>query len=145
MKITFHLEKSFKVKPHKQPRTAEERAAAEAGTGTPTVPTRAAASSVPYDVHRATHDKEPSWVGKLMAKLKKSFCLKLEIQDQMYDAHRNEKKSRQRQKAIMTQLNLPVFDGSEGVITPKDEWISKIKWSDDESTEAGPSGTEESL
>ena len=142
MKITFHLEKSFEVKPHKQPRTAEERAAAEAGTGTPTVPTRAAASSVPYDVQRATHDKEPSWVGKLMIKMKKSFCLKLEIQDRMYDAHQNEKKSRRCQKAIMTHLNLPVSDGSEGVITPKDEWISKIKWSDDD--EAGPSGTQES-
>ena len=83
MKITFHLEKSFKVKPHRQPRTAEERAAAAAGTGTPTVPTRAAASRVAYDVQRATHDKEPSWVGKLMIKMKKYFCLELAIQDQM--------------------------------------------------------------
>ena len=70
------------------------------------------------------------------------FSPETEAQDQMYDAHQNEKKSHQRQKAIMTQLNLPVSDGSEGVITPKDEWISKIKWSDDD--EAGPSGTQES-
>ena len=83
-------------------------------------------------------------MGKLMAKLKKSFCLKLEIQDQMYDAHLNEKKSRQCQKAIMTHLNLPVSDGSEGVIPPKEEWISKIKWSYDDSTAARPTTTHES-
>ena len=78
MNITYHLEKSFKVKVHKQPRSAEERDAVEAGTGIPTVPTRAAASSVPYDVRRSDYDKEPSWLGKLMTKLKKSFCLKQE-------------------------------------------------------------------
>ena len=90
-------------------------------------------------MRRLDYDKEPSWLGKLMTKLKKSFCLKQEIQGQLYDAHSNEKKARRRQKAIMRGMNLPVSDGSEDVITPEEEWLSNLKWSDEESTGAGPS------
>ena len=46
----------------------------------------------------------------------------------MYDQHYQDKKSRQCQKEIMKKLNIPVSSGSEGQITPKENWVSKQKW-----------------
>ena len=76
--------------------------------------------------------KTKGWFAKLTARLKKSFCLKLDLQDKMYYEHEQNKKIRQRQKAMMTHMGLEVSDGSENVITPREEWISKHKWSSSE-------------
>ena len=46
----------------------------------------------------------------------------------MYYQHQQDKKSRQRQKAIMRKLDLPVSDGSEEQLTDKENWVSKQKW-----------------
>ena len=43
----------------------------------------------------------------------------------MYDAHVQEKKACLRQKQILRAMQLPVSDGSEGTITPKEQWISE--------------------
>jgi len=40
--------------------------------------------------------EEPSWLKKMMGKFKKSFFLKLHLQDRMYEEHVNAKKDRQR-------------------------------------------------
>jgi hypothetical protein len=69
-------------------------------------------------------DQEPSWLNKLMGKMKKSFCLKLDLQDRAYEAHKKEKNARRCQKEIMTKLDLPVSSGSKKSITPKEKWIS---------------------
>jgi len=76
--------------------------------------------------------KTKGWFAKLTARLKKSFCLKLDLQDKMYYEHEQNKKIRHRQKAMMTHMGLEVSDGSENVITPREEWISKHKWSSSE-------------
>jgi hypothetical protein len=57
---------------------------------------------------------EPSWYKLLKIKVKKTFCLQLDIQECMYDVYVAEKKSRQRQKSIMRKLELEVSPpGSE--------------------------------
>ena len=83
-------------------------------------------------------DEEPSWLKKLMGKLMKSFCLKIDLQDRMYEEHVNAKKDRQRQKQLMKHFQLPVSDGSENVITPKEKWVSSQRWSSSEDV-TGPS------
>lgn len=51
----------------------------------------------------------------------------------MYDAHVRQKNAARRQKDIMRKLELPVSPGSEGVITPKEDWISKHGyWTDED-------------
>ena len=76
---------------------------------------------------------KPSWVTKLTAKVKKTFCLQTDIQKKMYEAHVNEKLARRRQIAMMKHLNMPFNSGSEKSNTPEDRWISAHStWSDDE-------------
>jgi hypothetical protein len=81
---------------------------------------------------------EPSWYTKLKIKVKKTFCLQLDIQERMYDAYVAEKKARRRQKSIMAKLGVEVSPpGSEENILPKPQWISAhSQWSDGED---GPS------
>ncbi|KAK1620115.1 hypothetical protein QYE76_025632 [Lolium multiflorum] len=81
---------------------------------------------------------EPSWYTKLKIKVKKTFCLQLDIQERMYDAYVAEKKARRRQKSIMAKLGVEVSPpGSEETILPKPQWISAhSQWSDGED---GPS------
>jgi hypothetical protein len=69
---------------------------------------------------------------KLIARLKKSFCFKEDLQDRMYDTHVQSKKTRQCQKAMMVHMNIPVSNGSENIITPLEEWKSKHKWTSSE-------------
>jgi hypothetical protein len=76
--------------------------------------------------------KKPSWVDRLMNKMKKSFCLKLEMQDRAYEAYVDARKSTTRQKAIMKKLDIPVSPETSRSITPKDQWISKLTWSSSE-------------
>ncbi|KAK1695013.1 hypothetical protein QYE76_011710 [Lolium multiflorum] len=65
---------------------------------------------------------------KLTARLKKSFCFKEDLQDRMYQAHHDNKKIRQRQKAMMRHMQLPVSEGSEDNITPPDHGAPSINF-----------------
>ena len=56
----------------------------------------------------------------------------------MYEEHVNAKKDRQRQKQLMKHFQLPVSDGLENVITPKEKWVSSQRWSLSEDV-TGPS------
>jgi hypothetical protein len=60
-----------------------EGVAAQMGLGGPSIPM--------YDPMY-----EPSWYQKLKIKVKKTFCLQLDLQERMYQAHVAEKKARQR-------------------------------------------------
>ncbi|KAK1664681.1 hypothetical protein QYE76_052840 [Lolium multiflorum] len=73
--------------------------------------------------------KTKTWFAKLTTRLKKSFCFK---EDRMYYEHEQNKKIRQRQKAMMVHMGLTVSDGSENIITPPEEWKSKHKWTSSE-------------
>jgi len=114
----------------------------------------AAAAAAGYGVHDDDDDEfeaepivptaEPSWLKKMMGKLRKSFCLKMHLQDRMYEEHVRAKEDRQRQKQFMRHFNLPVSDGSQDQITPKEEWVSGQRWSSsDDATpvEHGPSSS----
>jgi hypothetical protein len=76
--------------------------------------------------------KTKDWFAKLTARLKKSFCLKVDLQDKMYYEHEQKRKIRQRQKAMMSHMGLEISEGSDNVITPREEWISKHKWTSSE-------------
>ena len=107
------MEKRLRIKPHTLPADHIEKGNK--------------ASDAPVD--------EPSWFKKFQIQLKKTFCLSLDLQERMYDAHVPEKKARLRQKQIMGAMQLPVSDGSEGNITPKEQWISEHStWFDGEAS-----------
>jgi hypothetical protein len=76
--------------------------------------------------------KTKSWFSKLTARIKKSFCLKIDLQDKMYYEHEQNKKTLQCQKAMMVHMGLPVSDVSKNIITPPKEWKSKHKWTSSE-------------
>src|ERR1041385_1194044 len=73
---------------------------------------------------------------KLKAKVRKTFCLQLDIQHNMYLAHKREKKSRARQIHMMRALQLEVSSGSEKDITSEEKWISQnySRWTDSDDT-----------
>ena len=112
MSDSFQIHKliSLKIKPHQLPRTAEERAAAEAieaaaaqaaqeaGIRVPRARARAhAATAVPQPSPPMQQEhQEPSWLGHMMDKMKRSFCFKKKLEANMYTAHVNEKKNRRR-------------------------------------------------
>ena len=82
--------------------------------------------------------EEPSWFKKLQIKAKRAFCLKLDLEDRLYEAHVHHKKAAQRHKAMMRHMQIPVSDGSEEVITPKNKWVSKQGfWSDEDAPPDG--------
>ena len=98
-------------------------------------------ANAPEDVYATSDDEDfelepgakPSWVDKLAAKVKKTFCLQSDIQKRMYEAHVNEKLARRRQIAMMRHLSMSVQSGSEKSITPEERWISSHStWTDDE-------------
>ena len=87
--------------------------------------------------------EEPGWFQKIKLKIRESFCL---VDDRMYEAHVEEKNNRYRQKQIMRKLEIPVSDGSEEDITPKEKWLAqgRVAWSDEEEEErrrSDPLGT----
>jgi hypothetical protein len=117
--ITIHKERSPAVKNHSLPRYGK---------------------NAPKDKEEEEADSEDSdfvpnsvktkgLFAKLTARLKKSFCFKEDLQDRMYQAHVDNKKIHQGQKAMMAHMNLPISDGSENNITPPEEWKSKHTWS----------------
>jgi hypothetical protein len=78
------------------------------------------------------------------AKLKKVFCLNLDIQSQNYKLHRSSKLIRQNQKKQMRHQGMHVSSGSEDVITEEKNWISKHStWDDDASSSFVPHGDED--
>jgi hypothetical protein len=128
MTITIHQEKCLRVKKHAEPLVP-------GGQPHPEDP-------VDETEEQPRMDQEPSWLNRLMGKMKKSFCLQLDMQDRAYEAHKKEKLARRCQKEIMTKLDLPVSSGSEDSITPKEKWVSHYStWSsDDEAPAASSSG-----
>ena len=111
--LTIHPSKKLKIKDHKEPQPKPFVSEEPAGPNGP------------------PPGEEPSWFARLTALLKKACCFSNDIQDRMYDAHVNQKKATQCQKAILRSLSLPVFVGSEDNITDKDEWVSKQRnWFD---------------
>jgi hypothetical protein len=110
MTITIHQEKCLRVRKHAKPLVPG---------GHPHIK-----DPVNETEEQPRMDQEPSWLKNLTGKLEKSFCLKLDMQDRVYEAHKKEKNARRRQKEIMGALNLPVSLGSEKSITPKAQWIS---------------------
>ena len=149
MSDSFQIHKpiSLKIKPHQLPRTAEERAAAEATeaataqaaqeAGIRVLRAHAATTVPPPSPPMQQEHQEPSWLGRMMDKMR-SFCFKKDLEDHMYKAHVEGKKARQRQKTMMKALNAPVSpDGSEHDITPPEQWKSHVQWSDDEEEAGG--------
>ena len=67
--------------------------------------------------------------------MRKSFCLKANIEDRLYEAHVRAKEDRVRQKAMMRHLQLPVSDDSDPEVTPEEEWKAGVQWSSDEDAE----------
>jgi hypothetical protein len=97
----------------------------------------------PEDVFATSSDEDfeleagakPSWVAKLIAKVKKTFCLQTHIQKKLYEAHVNEKMARRRQIQMMRHLKMQVDRGTEKSITPEDKWIFENNtWTDDEAS-----------
>ena len=68
---------------------------------------------------------DSGWFARIEAKLAKMFCLKSDINRRQYQAHRERKMERRNTKLIMRKLDIPVESGSEEIITPEEEWLSK--------------------
>ncbi|KAK1601735.1 hypothetical protein QYE76_016469 [Lolium multiflorum] len=88
---------------------------------------------LPRDDYSAEEDSDmeyvppadSGWFARIEAKLAKMFCLKSDINRRQYQAHRERKMGRRNTKLIMRKLDIPVESGSEEVITPEEEWLSK--------------------
>ncbi|KAK1630064.1 hypothetical protein QYE76_004379 [Lolium multiflorum] len=97
------------------------------------VKTHANPPRLPNDEESAQEDSDMEyappadngWVARIEAKLAKMFCLKTDINRRQYQAHRERKMDRRNTKLIMRKLDIPVESGSEEVITPEEEWLSK--------------------
>ena len=107
--VVTHLEKKLRKKPHVLPKDRHGKGKKVA----------------------AAPAEEPGWFQKVKSKFRESFCL---IDNRMYEAHVQDKKNCFRQKQIMRKMDIPVFDGSEENITPKEEWLAqgRVAWSDEE-------------
>ena len=125
--------KQLRIKSHDPPKPQAEFAAAEAAAAAfeeTAGDTTASGSAPPFE--------EPSWFKKLQIKMKRGLCFKLDLEDRLYEAHVHHKKAAQRHKAMMRYMQIPVSDGSEEVITPKEEWVSKHGfWSDEDAPPHG--------
>ena len=111
-RILLHRVKTLPIKKHEEPRQPYGTVDADDDDSD-------------YEVSGSKFKK---WLGKLTARVKASWCFKVDLQDRMYDQHVQDKKSRKRQKEIMRKLDIPVSSGSEGRITPKEQWVSKQRW-----------------
>ena len=123
--IVKHCVKELRVKKHVPP---QEQAEASTEAPVSRVGTRATARPAGGSLVA-----EPSWFKKFQIKAKRAFCFKLDLEERMYEAHVYHKKAAARQKAMMRAMNMPVSPGSEGEITPPEEWKSKHGyWSDND-------------
>ena len=110
--IIKHLSKDLRVKSHKVSTvTAEPSAPSTSRVGKRASASRASASS--------SSDVEPSWFKQFKDKAKQAFCFN---SDRAYEAHVAQKKAAARQKEMMRSMQLDVSPGSEGVITPEEDW-----------------------
>jgi hypothetical protein len=104
-----HKHKDLKVKAHPlPPRLPDDDESAEEDSDMEYVP--------PVD---------SGWFACIEAKLAKMFYLKSDINRRQYQAHRERKMERRNTKLIMRKLDIHVESGSEEVITPEEEWLSK--------------------
>ncbi|KAK1682939.1 hypothetical protein QYE76_043787 [Lolium multiflorum] len=101
--ITIHKEKSPLVKNHDLPRF---------GKGAPKDKDEDEADSDDSD-YVPNSVKTKGLFAKLTARLKKSFCFKRDLEDRMYQAHHDNKKIRQRQKAMMRHDTSPTNPSKE--------------------------------
>ncbi|KAK1602590.1 hypothetical protein QYE76_016859, partial [Lolium multiflorum] len=102
-------QKDLKVKPHPNP---------------PRLPSDEDSAEEDSDMEYAP-PADNGWVARIEAKLAKMFCLKSDINKRQYQAHRERKMERRNTKLIMRKLDIPVESGSEEIITPEEEWLSK--------------------
>jgi hypothetical protein len=72
------------------------------------------------------------------SKLKKVFCQGIDIKDQNYKLHCENKIIRTQNKEIMRNLGIPVASGSEGHLTASAEWKGKYSDFDDDATSSRP-------
>ena len=92
--------------------------------------------------------EQPGWAAKLICKMKKLFCLQIDVQHRMYQPHVREKQNRQLQYEFYRRQGMTVKAGSEEDITSEDKWFSKFSnWDLDEdvpgsSTSASPATDE---
>jgi len=91
MDLTSHYSRRPKVKTHNKPKGPNDEAPEEPDM------TGGDADPDPEPVETRS-DVEPSWLKRMFCKMKKSFCLKLDLQDRLYEEHVNAKKDRQCQK-----------------------------------------------
>jgi hypothetical protein len=98
MNITVHEEKCLRLKKHAHPLVPGEQPIPE-----DPIVQRDETEEKPH------MDQEPSWLKKLTGKIKCTFCLKLDMQDRAYEAHKKEKESRRQQKEIIATLKFCQF------------------------------------
>ncbi|KAK1606347.1 hypothetical protein QYE76_030020 [Lolium multiflorum] len=76
------------------------------------------------DLRVKTHDNPPRLPNDEESAQEDSIWSMLPLLT-MYQAHRERKMDRRNTKLIMRKLDIPVESGSEEVITPEEEWLSK--------------------
>jgi hypothetical protein len=122
--LTDHPRKNLLIKDHGLPASATATVAPSADPSTAPAPkidgftVHMGLGENPNSIYDPT--LEPSWYTKLKIKVKKIFCLQLDIQERMYDSYVVEKKARRPQKSIMRKLGVEVSPPrSEETIIPK--------------------------
>jgi hypothetical protein len=122
LNLTIHEVKSLKMKKHVNPHHGYDASSdsSEEGDG-----------SSDLDFELPPREKKGGWFAKIETKVKKTFCLQLDIQHRLYSAHRNEKIGRSLQKKITRKLDIPVASASESHVTSFEKWQSKHNdWED---------------
>ena len=71
-------------------------------------------------------------------KLKKVFCQGIDIKEQNYKLHRENKIIRSQNKEIMRKLGMSMASGYEGNLTASAEWKGKYSDFDDDATSSRP-------
>lgn len=121
-KLIVHEPKKLKKKNHPQPRITEDEHEVFADS-----------NDSDFELERRA---KPSWAVRLKNKLKKTFCLQVDIQHKMYEAHHDEKLAHHRQIQMMRHMNIEIASGSEKTITPEDKWIStQSQWTDEDDSD----------
>jgi hypothetical protein len=105
-----HKPEDLKVKPHSSP------------PGAPTIEEEVEEDS---DEEYVPPGNDSGWFARIEAKLAKRFCLKVDMNKHQYQTHRSRKMEKRNTKLIMRKLDIPVESGSEEVITPEKQWLSK--------------------
>src|SRR6187401_1007383 len=109
--------------------TRAQDAAAQMGTDEEPVEEPADVRSGRFAPSSSSAVEEPSWAKKLKQKMKALFCMQAKGQ---YRAHVTDKKTRQRDKKILSLYGEEVSNGSEDNITPEATWMARqgYQWTD---------------